>query len=87
MSSAVQAVLLSGGRTWKQHTDRAHTAAQHCANTNLDVADGVSLFIDMFAVGDDLFDLSALKKVQLQLLRHLLTEVYSIQNTQQLPAH
>lgn len=66
---------------------RQNTHDVCCANTNLDVADGVSLFVAMFAVGDHLLDLSTLKKVQLQLLRYLLTEMYSIQNAKQLPAH
>lgn len=47
----------------------------------------MSLFIDMFAVGDHLFYLSALKKVQLQQLWHVLTEINGIQHTQQLPAY
>lgn len=37
--------------------------------TDLDVADGVALFVHMLTVGDHLFDLSALKEVQLQQLR------------------
>lgn len=56
-------------------------------STYLDVADRVSLLIDVFTVGDDLFNLSTLKEVQLQKLRGLLTEVYGIQNTQQPPAY
>ena len=56
-------------------------------HTHLDVADGMSLLIDMLAVGDDLFNLSALKEVQLQQLRHFLAEVDSVQHSQQLPAH
>lgn len=53
----------------------------------LDVADRVSLLIDVFTVGDDLLYLSTLKEVQLQKLRGLLTEVYGIQNAQQPPAY
>lgn len=56
-------------------------------STYLDVAHRVSLLADVFAVSDDLFDLSALKEVQLQKLWGLLTEVYGIQNTQQPPAY
>lgn len=46
--------------------------------TYLDVADRVSLLVDVFTVSDDLFNLCTLKKVQLQKLRGLLTEVYGI---------
>lgn len=56
-------------------------------STYLDVADSVSLLVDVFTVGDDLFDLSTLKEVQLQKLRGFLTEVYGIQNAQQPPAY
>jgi len=55
--------------------------------THLHVAHGVSLLIDVLAVGDHLLDLSALKEVQLQQLRHILTEIDGVQHTQQLPAH
>lgn len=55
--------------------------------TNLYVAHSVSLLIHMLAVGDHLLYLSALKEVQLQQLRDILTELDGIQHTQQLPAH
>ncbi|TNN85085.1 hypothetical protein EYF80_004739 [Liparis tanakae] len=55
--------------------------------THLHVAHGVSLLIDVLTVGDHLLDLSALKEVQLQQLRHILTEIDGVQHTQQLPAH
>lgn len=56
-------------------------------STYLDVADSVSLLVDVFTIGDDLFDLSTFKEVQLQKLRGFLTEVYGIQNAQQPPAY
>lgn len=56
-------------------------------DTHLNVAHSVSLLIHMLTVGDHLLYLGALKKVQLQQLRHVLTEVDSVQHTQQLPAH
>lgn len=55
--------------------------------THLNVAYSVSLLIHMLAVGDHLLYLSTLKEVQLQQLRHVLTEIDGIQHTQQLPAH
>lgn len=55
--------------------------------THLNVAHSVALLIDMLAVGDHLLYLSALKEVQLQQLRHVLTEIDGIQHTQQLPAY
>lgn len=56
-------------------------------DSHLDVADGMSLLVDMLTVGDDLLNLSALKEVQLQELRHFLAEVDGIQHTQQLPTN
>lgn len=55
--------------------------------THLNVAHSVSLLIDMLTIGDHLLYLSALKEVQLQQLRHILTEINNVQHTQQLPAH
>lgn len=55
--------------------------------THLNVAHSVSLLIDMLAVGDHLLNLSALKKVKLQQLWHILTEIDGVQHTQQLPTH
>ena len=55
--------------------------------THLDVANGVSLLVDVLAVRDHLLYLCALKEVQLQQLRHILTEVDGVQHAQQLPAH
>lgn len=49
--------------------------------THLNVAHGVSLLVDMLAVGDHLFYLSALKELQLQQLRHILTEIDGVQHT------
>lgn len=60
---------------------------QGTLETHLNVAHSVSLLIDMLTVGDHLLYLSALKEVQLQQLRHVLTEVDDVQHTQQLPAH
>lgn len=54
---------------------------------HLDVADGVSVLVDVLAVGDDLLDLSALKEVQLQQLGDVLAEVDGVEHTQQLPAN
>lgn len=57
------------------------------SQAHLDVADRVSVLIDVLAVGNDLLDLNALKEVQLQQLRHVLAEVDGIQHTEELPAH
>lgn len=55
--------------------------------THLNVAHSVPLLVDMLTVGDHLLYLSALKKIQLQQLGHVLTEVDAVKHTQQLPAH
>lgn len=55
--------------------------------THLDIAHSVSLLVDVLTVGDDLLYLGALEEVQLQQLRHVLTEIDGVQHTQQLPAH
>lgn len=50
--------------------------------THLNITHSVSLLVDVLAVGDHLVDLSALEEIQLQQLRHILTEVDCIQHTQ-----
>lgn len=54
---------------------------------HLNIAHGVSLLVEMFAVGNHLLYLSALEKVQLQQLRNVLAEIDGVQHAQQLPAH
>lgn len=41
----------------------------------------------MLTVGDHLLYLRTLEEVQLQQLRHVLTEINTVQHAQQLPAH
>jgi len=79
---------------WKRNQQEINLKTRHrkqngtfCPETHLNVAHGVSLLIDVLAVGNHLFYLSALKEIQLQQLRHILTEVNCIKHTQQLPAH
>lgn len=71
------------------HQRRIKHKKQHrrTLETHLNVAHSVSLLIDMLTVGDHLLYLSALKEVQLQQLRYVLTKVDGVQYTQQLPAH
>lgn len=54
--------------------------------TDLNIAHGVPLLVDVLTVGDHMLDLRALKEVQLQQLGHVLTEVDAVEHTQQLPA-
>lgn len=73
---------------WKtKHKTKQREDYVFTLETHLNVAHSMSLLIDMLTVGDHLLYLSALKEVQLQQLRHVLTEVDGIQHTQQLPAY
>lgn len=73
--------------THQRRIKHKKTTQQRTLETHLNVAHSVSLLIDMLTVGDHLLYLSALKEVQLQQLRHVLTKIDGVQYTQQLPAH